>query len=1007
MATSSRDPGEFHLQCKALLRDDGAFAAWFAAHGSACDKCSRAGKACAKALAQPGCTGCITVKVRCSLQETYLFEKTKHEFDGKRHEFDALRSAKKSRRRTAEEPRRRTAARGLSSIPVAHGATAAPNSTMPPPPMFPYPPMQLSNGPLDPSFTPSVSAMLHPHEFSPYGLSGPSFNASGVRDPARFIDQHIDPALLPPVEDSVDTNRFDFVDMRAPSISHMIHQSVQTDNVQDSVDDPVPPLAGTVALPDVPLETLDIEELCNFVRSLSARVAYLEGLHHSARPLSSLSREEIPAEMVAQCISAILNGHFEMLVAFSATKHRLRANTSVAPDVLQHIENLSKECHSLSKMLAQLDEGRRSAPDVFASTISRTPDEGTPHDTKLAANFMLARMNSYGPATVALADYDKDFVAVRQASMDDGSVFAFKRMPERDQTTDYGTKESLHNYVGSVFGEVTDVYTLSDGLCVLRIKMPSNASCALHALWESQWRVLMSLLAKDDPDLGGVVKSSYFDYSAVYPALRPISGTFFVRMLWSHGMRRRLTASKYVIARVTFVRFHGNEVGGGNLERYYHMEVRGLEARRVGYFPARGPLYRCDGSNPTGYKIRDHPTLSLALAKYQRHFVAVRDHSDGCECVFAFKNSIDVLINPSSERRWPQPSHYALAYGEIKRVYRLSEVGGYCIVLTCPKNATCDAVTWRDRDVMVRPNSRKSKDAAKDRVVLFVHPTLLPISAQVTLRSANEGQAGEYEKIFVTENPVGKMLECTLEFKRRHIETGTTVLKYAAPTRLRVYPVQGRKLQLAGRMALATVEYGNDFTAVRESSYFGGSEFFFAEDNNLSTLSEIQGGLGLRINIIVGEIEKISGVTACSLGPACDVLCVKIRPPSNSSCEAYNVYFKQLKQLHRILEMDSENGWTQPVGSSWFDASRDFDGWGPQKYCFYVYVRNTRDDRTERIMSLTPGTCVAFCGTMSRLDEDAEKTRNYYIWALEFLPGEFPTGGKDRACGLSACPVCH
>ncbi|KAJ7024241.1 hypothetical protein C8F04DRAFT_1192658 [Mycena alexandri] len=358
LALISRDPGEFHIQCKALLRDDGAFTAWFAAHDSACDKCSRAGKACAKALAQPGCTGCITAKVRCSLQETYLFEKTKHEFDGKRHEFDALRSAKK--------PHRRTAARGLFSIPIACGATAAPNSTMPPPPMFPYPPMQFSDGPRDSSSTPFVSAMLHPHNFFPYGLSGPSFNASGVRNPARFIDQHIDPALLPLVEDSADTSRLDFVNMRAPSISRMIHQGVQTDNVQDPVDDPVPPLAGTVVLPDVPLDTLDIEELCNFVRSLSARVAYLEGLHYSACPLNSLSREEIPAhkfikftEMVAQCISAIFNGHFEMLVAFSATKHRLRANTSVAPDVLQHIENLSNECHnSLSKMLAQLDEGR-------------------------------------------------------------------------------------------------------------------------------------------------------------------------------------------------------------------------------------------------------------------------------------------------------------------------------------------------------------------------------------------------------------------------------------------------------------------------------------------------------------------------------------------------------------------------------------------------------------------------------------------------------------------------
>ncbi|KAJ7026439.1 hypothetical protein C8F04DRAFT_1190503 [Mycena alexandri] len=370
MATGTPDPEEFHLQCKIMLRDDNAFAAWFAAYNSACDKCSRAGKACDRAVGQPGCTGCIAGKVRCSLQETYLFEKTKHEFGGKRHEFDALRSAKK--------PRRRTAARGPSSTPVARGSTAARKDPMPPPPMFPYPSTQFSDGPRNSSSASSFAPILHPHEFSPYDLSVPSFNGGGVHDSAHFNDQNIDPALLPPVAASADNSPFDFENIRAPSVSHMIHEGVQTDSVQDAVDDSVPPLAGTVVLPDVPLDTLDTEELCNFVRSLSARVDYLEGLHHSARPLNSLSREEIPAdkfikyaEMVAQCISAIFKGHFEMLVAFSATKHRLRANTSVPSDVLQHLDNLSRECNnSLSQMLARLDEGRRSAPDVFLSTIS-------------------------------------------------------------------------------------------------------------------------------------------------------------------------------------------------------------------------------------------------------------------------------------------------------------------------------------------------------------------------------------------------------------------------------------------------------------------------------------------------------------------------------------------------------------------------------------------------------------------------------------------------------------
>ncbi|KAJ7038521.1 hypothetical protein C8F04DRAFT_1179540 [Mycena alexandri] len=85
--------------------------------------------------------------------------------------------------------------------------------------------------------------------------------------------------------------------------------------------------------------------------------------------------------------------------------------------------------------------------------------------------------------------------------------------------------------------------------------------------------------------------------------------------------------------------------------------------------------------------------------------------------------------------------------------------------------------------------------------------------------------------------------------------------------------------------------------------------------------------------------------------------------------------------------------------------STDFEGWGPQSECFYVH---TLCQRTNRLLALAPGTCAAFCSTMARLDVDAlaEGTRvnmpqpfsnyvsyrlqNYYIWALEFLPGEFP-----------------
>ncbi|KAJ7042229.1 hypothetical protein C8F04DRAFT_1176394 [Mycena alexandri] len=215
MATgSSPNPAQFSLRCKILLRDDNAFVAWFAAYNSPCEKCSRAGKGCAKALGQPGCTGCIASQVQCSLQDTYLFEKTRDEFDGKRYEFDALCSVRKTRRRTTEETRRRTAARGPSSAPVARGSSVSSTSNMPPPPVFQtqYPMMPSFDETGDSLSSHSFSTLLHPHAFSPQTVSMPSFAANsvhGLDHPAHFTNQNIDPALLAPLADLMNTRSTD------------------------------------------------------------------------------------------------------------------------------------------------------------------------------------------------------------------------------------------------------------------------------------------------------------------------------------------------------------------------------------------------------------------------------------------------------------------------------------------------------------------------------------------------------------------------------------------------------------------------------------------------------------------------------------------------------------------------------------------------------------------------------------------------------------------------------
>ncbi|KAJ7036745.1 hypothetical protein C8F04DRAFT_1181091 [Mycena alexandri] len=713
---------------------------------------------------------------------------------------------------------------------------------------------------------------------------------------------------------------------------------------------------------------------------------------------------------------------------------------------------------------------------VLANTVDGAAAEYKPLNANLTLTIMLARMLANGPATVALAEYDKDFVAIRQASIDGGSLFAFKAMPERDQGDDYGTKASLRTYVGSVFGEVANIYTVSDGLCILQFKLPSNATCALTELWDKQWGVLGSILSQDEAFTCGNVGSSFFDYSAVFPSMFPAPGSFYVRAQWSHGMRRRLTSNKFVIARVAFLRFHNDGDGGGHgkggiitwscagsrrnesvtsLPGDPPIHATTMSEWTAGFAPVRGPHFIAFPSTSMLRKIRDDPAGSLALAKYQEDFVAVRRQSEGKECVFSFQDCRDMLLNPDSDRRWAQPRHSSLAYGEIKKVYRMREEGKFCILLTCPTNGTCDAMDMFQKQlrslkkildmdklemvpvfilllrIVARSDAEYSQGTSWCRGLTAFRRTRACASGRVLLCADTPWEANEYEDMFFRNDPVGKLLECRLWIKRSQASVGEVIEKayeinVFASTLHRedcgCVPEKGANYVCdmpegsTCRMALGAVEYGVDFAAIREGSYPGGSEFYFAEDERLSTMSDIQGGLGLRINIVVGEIEKISGVATCSLGPACDVLCVKIKPPSNSNCEGYGAYFMQLEQLRKILNVDFDNGATRPVGVSWFDASREFEGWGPQKDCFYVriilvsravtyfpqvFVRDTMDDRTDRLVSLQPGTCVAFCGTMSRLDEEMDNTRNYFIWALEFLPGEFPRPCEAGVCGLT------
>ncbi|KAJ7034429.1 hypothetical protein C8F04DRAFT_1259934 [Mycena alexandri] len=278
MATGATE-SFFSRRCKAFLSDDDAFAAWFTLHASVggqrfkrspCDKCSRSSEACVKSDGRPGCVACIDGKVRCSLQETYLFEKTRGEPEcyPLRPDFDAARSVLKPRRRT------RRAAAAPSAVPAPSNAVAVPHP-------LPFPPA---------------------HGFLVQPDSTMASNAPLMPPAAPSFPQHIDPSLLDDSADLYQTASSFGQGSPAPAFAFPVRtsQGVQTDDPSPPADRVAP---APIAFPSVPLESLDVVDLCRLVRSLTARVAYfevsmdIESLARSSALASAVLR--LPCEVVA------------------------------------------------------------------------------------------------------------------------------------------------------------------------------------------------------------------------------------------------------------------------------------------------------------------------------------------------------------------------------------------------------------------------------------------------------------------------------------------------------------------------------------------------------------------------------------------------------------------------------------------------------------------------------------------------------------------------------------
>jgi hypothetical protein len=131
---------------------------------------------------------------------------------------------------------------------------------------------------------------------------------------------------------------------------------------------------------------------------------------------------------------------------------------------------------------------------------------------------MLLLLDSYGVEALANATYNRDFVAVRQRSLYNGSLYAYKRLPEQSDMGYYGSKGRLWDYVAVVFGQVQGTFTdvvsprrldpvqplsvmQNNGRVYVRLGCPDQPSCAVAQLYQRQHSALKAILAADQENL--------------------------------------------------------------------------------------------------------------------------------------------------------------------------------------------------------------------------------------------------------------------------------------------------------------------------------------------------------------------------------------------------------------------------------------------------------------------------------------------------------------------------
>ncbi|KAJ7663743.1 hypothetical protein DFH06DRAFT_1128129 [Mycena polygramma] len=279
---------------------------------------------------------------------------------------------------------------------------------------------------------------------------------------------------------------------------------------------------------------------------------------------------------------------------------------------------------------------------------------------------MMSRMQNLGVLAVARAKYGRDFGPVRKCTVDGGgSLYLMKNVPGIMFNGTHEHRGILANYTGHVFGEIDRVFILAgDTEAVVRLRLPSDASCALTRLFLDQEEVMREIMATDDLEMGGRIKESFFDLSASHPAIDVVPHSFYVSLERSAQLISMLRNPRKAVAKMSFSRYDEVDERTEEIVRDRHVEPGYPRAR---LFPDSCAQWLRMRHQWRGGVFPAGPS-ALARGKHGRHFASTRDRSSEDCCLYSFKET-RYQFDSYSDKKQALQRYMPLVFGAVKQTY--------------------------------------------------------------------------------------------------------------------------------------------------------------------------------------------------------------------------------------------------------------------------------------------------------------------------------------------------